>query len=292
VATNKILVIDDSRVIRKTVRDMLPEGDFEIVEAKDGVEGMDKLTSEQPSLIMLDFILPKMSGWEVFQQIQSNPDFQKIPLVLMSGKKEEVTDKMSEPFEFFEFIEKPFDRSILADAIRQATVKSRKVRPQAIIERSESAEAVVDGAALAELHAQIAEVRDSIAQEMQTLQGRFDRLQEAQASEVTAISPVSSEEVQAIRSQLQELQAGQIGQGAGVAGSSEEVEALRFQIQALQQARQADKDLFAAQIDEFIQAQAAERQGFTGKITTLEDEVDTLKKQLGQLVVLIKKKLM
>jgi CheY-like chemotaxis protein len=292
VATNKILVIDDSRVIRKTVRDMLPEGDFEIVEAKDGVEGMDKLTSEQPSLIMLDFILPKMSGWEVFQQIQSNPDFQKIPLVLMSGKKEEVTDKMSEPFEFFEFIEKPFDRSILADAIRQATVKSRKVRPQATIERSESAEAVVDGAALAELHAQIAEVRDSIAQEMQTLQGRFDRLQEAQASEVTAISPVSSEEVQAIRSQLQELQAGQIGQGAGVAGSSEEVEALRFQIQALQQARQADKDLFAAQIDEFIQAQAAERQGFTGKITTLEDEVDTLKKQLGQLVVLIKKKLM
>jgi two-component system response regulator len=253
---------------------------------------MDKLTSEQPSLIMLDFILPKMSGWEVFQQIQSNPDFQKIPLVLMSGKKEEVTDKMSEPFEFFEFIEKPFDRSILADAIRQATVKSRKVRPQATIERSESAEAVVDGAALAELHAQIAEVRDSIAQEMQTLQGRFDRLQEAQASEVTAISPVSSEEVQAIRSQLQELQAGQIGQGAGVAGSSEEVEALRFQIQALQQARQADKDLFAAQIDEFIQAQAAERQGFTGKITTLEDEVDTLKKQLGQLVVLIKKKLM
>ena len=40
-ATSKILVIDDSRVIRKTVRDMLPEGDFEVIEAKDGLEGID-----------------------------------------------------------------------------------------------------------------------------------------------------------------------------------------------------------------------------------------------------------
>jgi CheY-like chemotaxis protein len=130
VATSKILVIDDSRVIRKTVRDMLPEGDFEVIEAKDGLEGINFVEKEHPALIMLDFILPKMSGWDVFQQIQAHPDFQKIPLVLMSGKKEEVTSKISEPFEYFEFIEKPFDRVVLAEAIRVAMTKARKARPR------------------------------------------------------------------------------------------------------------------------------------------------------------------
>jgi len=47
---------------------------------------------------MLDFLLPKLSGWEVFQQIQAHTDLQKIPLVLMSGRKEEVIEKIPEPF--------------------------------------------------------------------------------------------------------------------------------------------------------------------------------------------------
>ena len=86
-ASNKILVIDDSRVIRKTVRDMLPEGDFEVIEAKDGLEGIQFVEKEHPALIMLDFILPKMSGWDVFQQIQSHPEFQKDSLGLDVGEK-------------------------------------------------------------------------------------------------------------------------------------------------------------------------------------------------------------
>ncbi len=130
-ANSKILVIDDSRVIRKTVKDMLPEGDFEVIEAKDGVEGINLVKEHRPSLIMLDFILPKMSGWEVFQQIQSHPELQKIPLVLMSGRREEVTNKISEPFEYFEFVEKPFDRISLAQAIKDAMAKAKKIRPQA-----------------------------------------------------------------------------------------------------------------------------------------------------------------
>jgi len=42
---------------------------------------------------MLDFLLPKLSGWEVFQQVQAHTDLQKIPLLLMSGRKEEVIEK-------------------------------------------------------------------------------------------------------------------------------------------------------------------------------------------------------
>ncbi|MEM9976633.1 MAG: response regulator [Cyanobacteria bacterium P01_D01_bin.2] len=129
-ASHKILVIDDSRVIRMRVRDMLPQGNFEVIEATDGVEGLDAIRNEHPNLIMLDFLLPRMSGWEVFQEIQASPALQKIPLVLMSGRREEVTEKIQGPFEYFEFIQKPFEQKELIEAIKASMVKARKVRPQ------------------------------------------------------------------------------------------------------------------------------------------------------------------
>ncbi|MGB3293341.1 MAG: response regulator [Phormidesmis sp.] len=130
-ASHKILVIDDSRVIRARVRDMLPQGNFEVIEAKDGIEGIDAIRAQKPNLIMLDFLLPRMSGYEVFQEIQTNPAFQSIPLVMMSGRREELAEKIQEPFEFFEFIEKPFEQKELIGAIKGAMAKARKPRPQA-----------------------------------------------------------------------------------------------------------------------------------------------------------------
>lgn len=129
-ASHKILVIDDSRVIRMRVRDMLPQGNFEVIEATDGVEGLDAIRSQKPNLIMLDFLLPRMSGWEVFQEIQASPELQKIPLVLMSGRREEVTEKIPGPFDYFEFIQKPFEQKELIEAIKASMVKARKTRPQ------------------------------------------------------------------------------------------------------------------------------------------------------------------
>lgn len=129
-ASNKILVIDDTTVVRVKVREMLPPGNFEVVEAKDGMEGLNFILQEKFSLIMLDFLLPKMSGWEVFQHIQSQPELRKIPLVMMSGRKEEVTEKISEPFEYFEFLGKPFDQKQLISAIKSAMTKAKQVRPE------------------------------------------------------------------------------------------------------------------------------------------------------------------
>lgn len=130
-ASHKILVIDDSRVIQKTVKGMLPQGNFEVVEAKDGEEGLNKIHQDRPSLIMLDFLLPKKSGWEVFQEIEkmANAEGKMIPLVLMSGRKEEVTEKLSEPFGFFEFIEKPFEKKTLITAIQSAMKKAKNWKP-------------------------------------------------------------------------------------------------------------------------------------------------------------------
>jgi DNA-binding response OmpR family regulator len=128
VASNKILVIDDTTVVRVRVREMLPQGNFQVLEAKDGAEGLNLIRKEKPNLIMLDFLLPKLSGWEVFQQVQAQPELSKIPLVIMSGRKEEVTEKLPEPFEYFEFLPKPFDQKQLIAAIKSAMAKSKLPR--------------------------------------------------------------------------------------------------------------------------------------------------------------------
>jgi CheY-like chemotaxis protein len=245
VATSKILVIDDSRVIRKTVRDMLPDGDFEVIEAKDGLEGINFVEKEHPALIMLDFILPKMSGWDVFQQIQAHPEFQKIPLVLMSGKKEEVTSKISEPFEFFEFIEKPFDRVVLAEAIRVAMTKARKARPR------------------------MAELPGSVTPIISEPQVSNDEIAELQA--------------QLTRSQEQMVLL--------QANTSTQIEALQAQFVATDRANQTKLQDLTATFEAFQQAKNGEHQAMVEKTIKLETDVDTLKKQLGQLIVLIKKRL-
>nr|WP_277875721.1 response regulator [Trichocoleus sp. FACHB-90] len=129
VATQKILIIDDAKVIRSQIPEMLPQGKFEVLEAKDGQEGLNLIRQESPNLILLDWIMPRLGGWEVFQQLQSQPELQTIPLVVMSGRKEEVKEKLSEPFEYFEFLEKPFNNKQLTDAIKSAMAKARRVRP-------------------------------------------------------------------------------------------------------------------------------------------------------------------
>lgn len=170
-ASNKILVIDDSRVIRVRVKEMLPPGNFEVLEAKDGLEGLNLIRQERPNLIMLDFLLPKLSGWEVFQEIQKSSDLQKIPLVLMSGRKEEVIEKIQEPFQYFEFIPKPFEQKELVEAIKSAMVKARLPRQQAAVNAVVNQSAPVEGgfAEIQALNQKVAKMQteiDSLKQQM------------------------------------------------------------------------------------------------------------------------------
>ena len=180
-ASHKILVIDDSKVIRMRVREMLPPGNFEVLEAKDGIEGLNLIRQEHPNLIMLDFLLPKKSGWEVFQEIQTHSELQTIPLVLMSGRKEEVTEKISEPFEYFAFVEKPFEKKQLVDAIKEAMRKagSRPVTAPAPTVSPASA----DSSSASEMAAEIEALNAKVA----TMQAEIDSLKKQLAQIVMFI---------------------------------------------------------------------------------------------------------
>jgi DNA-binding response OmpR family regulator len=164
-----------------------PSGNFQVIEAKDGLEGLKLIQQEKFSLIMLDFLLPKMSGWDVFQQIQAQPDLRKIPLVIMSGRKEEVTEKISEPFEYFEFLNKPFDQKQLINAIKAAMAKSKQprqdqtqVNPQAATKNGATP---ANGVATSGTGTEIQALNDRIAK----MQVEIDSLKKQLAQVVTFI---------------------------------------------------------------------------------------------------------
>lgn len=177
-ASHKVIVIDDSAVIRNMVRDMLPKGNFEVLEAKDGVQGINLIRQERPNLIMLDFLLPRMSGWEVYQQIQSQAELQTIPLVLMSGRKEEVAEKLQEPFEYFEFVQKPFDQRGLIEAIKLAMTKAKR-RPAPVATPVVAPTAATNGADAAEIQA--------LTQKIATMQAEIDGLKKQMSQLVTFV---------------------------------------------------------------------------------------------------------
>jgi CheY-like chemotaxis protein len=186
VASNKILVIDDTTVVRVKVREMLPPGNFEVLEAKDGKEGLELILKEKLSLIMLDFLLPKMSGWEVFQQVQAQPELRKIPLVIMSGRKEEVTEKIPEPFEYFEFLNKPFDQKQLISAIKLAMTKAKQPRQelaQVTTSAAKNGTAATAGAATTVSSAEIQALNEKVIK----MQAEIDGLKKQLTQVVTFI---------------------------------------------------------------------------------------------------------
>jgi CheY-like chemotaxis protein len=120
----KILIVDDSKLIRMQVRDMLPD-QVDILEAGDGVEGLTMIDQERPSLVLLDFFMPKMNGSGVIHGVQDNPALQHIPIVMMSGRQDDVLAELPDLTTKFEFVSKPFEKNTLMLAIKSAMAKAK-----------------------------------------------------------------------------------------------------------------------------------------------------------------------
>jgi DNA-binding response OmpR family regulator len=117
--TKTVLVIDDSIMIRKMVASILADH-FQVLEAKDGPTGLEVAKKHHPDLILLDFVMPKMDGYDTLQAIRREDSLKNTPVIMMSGMKEQVTARIPEPFVDFDFIEKPFEAETLLAQIQKA----------------------------------------------------------------------------------------------------------------------------------------------------------------------------
>ncbi|MFM7886505.1 MAG: PleD family two-component system response regulator, partial [Pseudanabaena sp.] len=113
----KVLVIDDSIMIRKMVKSILA-GKYDVLEASDGKSGLDAARRNFPDLILLDFVMPKYNGYQTLQAIRRVEGLQKVPVIMISGLKEQVTEHVPEPFTEFDFLEKPFEADALVARIQ------------------------------------------------------------------------------------------------------------------------------------------------------------------------------
>ena len=106
----RILVIEDEDSIRELVKLNLELADFEVIEAADGLEGLNKVIQEKPDLVLLDLMLPKMDGYELLPKITER----QIPVIIltaMNGLKDKIKgfnlgtdDYITKPFETMELL--------------------------------------------------------------------------------------------------------------------------------------------------------------------------------------------
>ena len=118
--SNKIMVVDDEPDILTTVGQMLEMSGFEVIRAASGKECIKKLTqsSANPDLIVLDIMMPEVSGWDVAAKIKENPRWNKIPIVFLTAKGDVMSIGMG-GMTSEDYIVKPFDIKDLIERVKK-----------------------------------------------------------------------------------------------------------------------------------------------------------------------------
>ncbi len=121
----KILVVDDEPDVRFTIKDDL-EDEYEIVEAENGEKCIEKLKSGFiPDLVLLDIMMPGMSGWKTIEKIRENRKWREIPVVFLSARTDDIA-KTGGDFLGEDFVEKPYDLDDLKQRIEKAMNHPKK----------------------------------------------------------------------------------------------------------------------------------------------------------------------
>ncbi|MCK4368492.1 MAG: response regulator [Dehalococcoidales bacterium] len=112
----KILITDDEENIRLLVSSMLGK-DYVVLGASDGREAVDMARSQQPDLILMDILMPKMDGYTACNTIKKDPVTRAIPVVMLSAIDHELNVKLSQEMGASGYITKPFTPQDLLDTV-------------------------------------------------------------------------------------------------------------------------------------------------------------------------------
>jgi DNA-binding response OmpR family regulator len=120
----KILVIEDNKDILENTTEILELSNYQVLEASNGKEGVEKAIADKPDLILCDIMMPEIDGYGVLHMVQKNPDLQHTPFIFLTAmtEKEEVRKGMSLGAD--DYITKPFDPTDLLNAIESRLRKS------------------------------------------------------------------------------------------------------------------------------------------------------------------------
>lgn len=154
----KILIIDDERPIRSTLRDILEYEKFEVEEAVDGLEGLDKVKKGNFDLIFCDIKMPKMDGLEVLSKIQEINT--EVPIIMISGHGNIETAVEAIKKGAYDYIAKPPDLNRLLITVRNALDKSKLITETKVLKKkiSKGFDIIGESQAIKEIKEMIARV--------------------------------------------------------------------------------------------------------------------------------------
>lgn len=115
----KVMVIDDSRTIRRTAETLLRKEGCEVVTANDGFEALSKITDQQPDIIFVDIMMPRLDGYQTCALIKNNQMFRHTPVIMLSSRDGLFDKARGRIVGSEQYLTKPFTRDELLGAIRR-----------------------------------------------------------------------------------------------------------------------------------------------------------------------------
>src|SRR6476620_12404016 len=118
-----VLVIDDSPTITKVVQLVLTKAGYQVATAPDGEAGLAAVRSQRPDLILLDFVMPRMNGYQFCRELVADPKLRDIPVVLMSAKGDQVGERFVKVMGIVDYITKPFSPEAITAVVQHTISK-------------------------------------------------------------------------------------------------------------------------------------------------------------------------
>ncbi len=117
---NTVLIIDDEATSRESLRQWLSREAYEVLVANDGMEGFKKIIANKPHVILTDKVMPKLDGFALLKSIKAIPEFEAVPVILMSDKLSAEEEIRVFDLGFFDYVPKPINRIMLLTRVKRA----------------------------------------------------------------------------------------------------------------------------------------------------------------------------
>ena len=115
----KILVTDDSPTILEILKSVLVEEGYEVIAAADGQQALDLARAENPDLIILDLMLPKIDGYKVCRMLKFDEKFKNIPIIMLTARAKDDDEKLGKEVGADAYLRKPFQPEEVIDQIKK-----------------------------------------------------------------------------------------------------------------------------------------------------------------------------
>ena len=119
----KVMVIDDSKTIRRTAETLLKKVGCEVITATDGFEALAKIADHRPDIIFVDIMMPRLDGYQTTALIKNNKVFRTTPVIMLSSKDGLFDRARGRIVGSEQYLTKPFTKEELLGAIKKHVAK-------------------------------------------------------------------------------------------------------------------------------------------------------------------------